>query len=321
MQATKTPTVSICTAAYNHERFIGKAVESVLLQEVDFGVEMIIGEDCSTDGTRALCERYADQYPDLIQLLPSEKNLGMSKNGIRILHECRGKYVAILDGDDYWLDPHKLRDQVAFLEANPDYGMVYSDIQTVDDEGRLIESESVAERRPYYQEGDVFVALLQGNNFINSCTAVFRRELLELSPNPIETHWYSFDYWYWLRVSMQAKVAFLNKKTACYRIHQGGITGTKTYNKKTRERMYYILYDVLERYHRLNKSDISETEKRLVFQKMLSLLYRNYGTLGIKWNVLKHIPRYFPGIRILKDLLLSKIIPHEVSPIASKPAH
>ena len=116
-------------------------------QQTDFPIQLIIGEDCSKDGTRQICEKYAAEYPDKILLLPSDSNWGMSKNGMRIMQHARGKYVAILDGDDYWSDPYKLRDQVKFMEENPDYALVHTDIDAVDDDGNFIENELVDERR------------------------------------------------------------------------------------------------------------------------------------------------------------------------------
>lgn len=106
---------------YNHELYIAQAIEGVVMQKTNFRIELIIGEDCSTDSTRKICEDYAIKYPEIIRLLPSVQNLGMSQNGIRTLQECKGKYIALLDGDDYWTDPLKLQKQVDFLEENEDY--------------------------------------------------------------------------------------------------------------------------------------------------------------------------------------------------------
>lgn len=306
-QEADPPMVSICTAAYNHEKYIARAIESVLAQQVDFRFEMVIGEDNSDDSTRAICERYAKEYPGIIRLLPAEQNLGMSRNGIRILGQCAGKYVAILDGDDYWDDPHKLRDQVAFLESDAEYGMIYSDIQPVDAEGFPCESAVVDERRMWYREGDVFTAMLAGDNFVNSCTALFRRSLLELGQDAVDRYWYSFDFWYWLRISMRSKVKFMDRKTACYRIHAGGITQSAGFSSASMRRMYFVLYDVLENYHAYRRIPVSATERRTVFRKLLSLLYRSYGTAEMKRRVLWRIPRYFPGLGDITGIVAEKI--------------
>lgn len=113
-------TVSVCMITYNHEAFIAGAIESVLIQEADFGIELVIGEDCSTDNTRHICETYAAKHPGKIRLLPSSKNLGIQKNLLRTLAACLdAPFVAFCDGDDKWSDKNKLAIQVEFLVLNP----------------------------------------------------------------------------------------------------------------------------------------------------------------------------------------------------------
>jgi glycosyltransferase involved in cell wall biosynthesis len=114
-----TPLVSVWLITYNHELYIAEALESVLRQQTSFAVEIVIGEDCSTDGTRAIVEAYKARYPDRITLFLAEQNMGMVPI-LRPTHAlCRGKYVAMLDGDDYWTDPLKLQKQVDQLERTP----------------------------------------------------------------------------------------------------------------------------------------------------------------------------------------------------------
>ena len=315
---SSTPMVSICMAAYNHERFIGKAIESVVNQKTDFPIQLIIGEDCSKDRTREICEKYAVQYPDKILLLPSDSNWGMSKNGMRIMQQARGKYVAILDGDDYWSDPHKLRDQVAFMEQNPDYALVHTDIDAVDDDGNFIENELVNERRTKYQNGHVFFKLMEGYNFISSCTALFRHEYLTIGDDGMDKYWYSFDYWYWLRLAMRGKVHYMNKRTACYRIHAGGITNTSQFHADT-PRQYHFMYDVISEFDNYAVFPLEETQKRVIFKKILSLLYRKQGSIPMKLRLLGIIPRYFPGLAGVAHVFLfkaKKLIPSFASKTA-----
>ena len=95
------------------------------MQQVKFPIELIIAEDCSTDGTRAICQRYAEEYPDLIRLITSESNVGAIANERRAMLAARGKYIAFCEGDDYWTDPLKLQKQVDFLESHPDYSVTF----------------------------------------------------------------------------------------------------------------------------------------------------------------------------------------------------
>ena len=115
--------VSVCMITYNHENFIREAIEGVLMQKTDFPIELIIGEDCSTDNTRKIVVEYANKYPNIIRLLLPDYNLGMMKNFVETLDAANGKYIALCEGDDYWTDPYKLQKQVDFLEANEEFVM------------------------------------------------------------------------------------------------------------------------------------------------------------------------------------------------------
>ena len=113
--------VSVAIIAYNVEDYIPEAIESVLNQVTNFKVEIVIGEDCSTDNTRNIILNYQKQYPDIIKVFYHEKNLGLTPNSIATQNACKGKYIALLDGDDFWTDENKLQKQVDFLEKNKEY--------------------------------------------------------------------------------------------------------------------------------------------------------------------------------------------------------
>lgn len=110
------PLVSVCMTSYNHEQYIAQAIESVLCQQTNFGVEIVIGEDCSTDNTLKICQEYQRRYPDRIRIVASKQNVGMHANYRRTIEACRGKYIAMLDGYDLFTDPNKLQMQVEKLE-------------------------------------------------------------------------------------------------------------------------------------------------------------------------------------------------------------
>lgn len=119
------PLLSIVTITYNHEPYIRQCIEGVLMQQVNFPIEFIIAEDCSTDGTLAICKEYAIKYPNLIQLITSENNVGAIANERRAMKAAKGKYIAFCEGDDYWTDPTKLQKQVDFLEEHPEYSVSF----------------------------------------------------------------------------------------------------------------------------------------------------------------------------------------------------
>jgi glycosyltransferase involved in cell wall biosynthesis len=119
------PVASVFVATYNHSTYIRNCLDSIIAQKSSFPFELIIGEDCSTDGTREIVFDYARTYPQIIRVITADKNVGQEANWIRGLKACRGKYIALCDGDDYWNDPHKLEKQIEFMQANPEYSMCY----------------------------------------------------------------------------------------------------------------------------------------------------------------------------------------------------
>jgi glycosyltransferase involved in cell wall biosynthesis len=138
------PEVSVSVVTYNQVKLIGRALDSILVQEVDFPYEIVIGDDASTDGTREVLLDYHDRHPDLIRLrLYDKRQAGIPGriNNMENPRACRGKYTALLDGDDYWTDPHKLRDQYWMMEAHPELSICLHDTEchVLDAEGNLLE--------------------------------------------------------------------------------------------------------------------------------------------------------------------------------------
>lgn len=129
------PLVTVLITTYNQERYIGKAIDSVLAQKTDFPFEVYISEDCGTDGTRAILQDYAARFPDIIRLNLREQNAGISRNWYEGLCAAKGQYVCTLEGDDWWRDDHKLQKQVDFLRAHPDYLAVSHTLLLTDDVG------------------------------------------------------------------------------------------------------------------------------------------------------------------------------------------
>ena len=117
--------ISVGVITYNQEITIRQTLDSILVQKGDFDLELVIGEDCSTDNTRAICEEYTVHHtPYTIRLLPSQNNLGIMANFARVMQACTGDYVGICAGDDYWCDEQKLQKQLDYFNAHPDVGVV-----------------------------------------------------------------------------------------------------------------------------------------------------------------------------------------------------
>lgn len=134
----KDPLVSVVMITYNHEPYLAEAIEGVVRQETSFSFELLIGEDCSTDGTKEVALKYQKQFPEIVRVITSERNVGMHENFSRLLTVARGEYIAICEGDDYWCKSDKLERQISVLETNPDVSLICTDWQVVSDDGTLI---------------------------------------------------------------------------------------------------------------------------------------------------------------------------------------
>lgn len=130
--------VDIIMLAYNHEKFIDKAIKSILMQQTQFSYRIMIGEDYSSDSTREIITDYYFRYPDKFELYLWKQNVGMEKNALKLMKESNGKYVAYLEGDDYWTDSFKLEKQISFLEEHTEYIGSVHNVRCVDENGMLL---------------------------------------------------------------------------------------------------------------------------------------------------------------------------------------
>lgn len=130
--------VSVCIITYNQENYIRQCLDSVFMQKTNFDFEVIVGEDGSPDNTREILLEYKEKYGDKLVLLLHDKNIGPSANARSIQQKVRGKYIANVEGDDFWVDEYKLQKQYDILENNPEYSAVCSDLMTVSPEGEVL---------------------------------------------------------------------------------------------------------------------------------------------------------------------------------------
>ena len=218
---SKTPLVSAEMITYNHELYIAQAIEGVLMQKTDFPIELIIGEDCSTDRTHEIVLEYQKKHPDIIRVVTSEHNVGMIKNSLRTNKACRGKYIAFCESDDYWIDPYKLQKQVDFLEANADYGMVHTDCDELyQSSGKMIKNRNKKLKKNYGNCINPFWGILTGDYSIFTCTVMVRKSLVmksiatDIFNNPDNLQG---DLPMWLEIANKFKLQYISDSTAVYR--------------------------------------------------------------------------------------------------------
>lgn len=226
-----TPLISVVVCTYNQEHTVGRTIESILAQKTQYTFEIIIGEDASpSDNTRAVCEAYAEKYPDVIRLMPKVPNKGLLKNYADCLRECRGKYIAGCAGDDWWHNPDKLQVQVGFLEANPQYGVVHTDMDTFQVSQNKVVKGDDTRRTP---EGDVHVELYK-MNFVIAPTVVFCSELLKYVDFD-EFKRLNFameDYPMWLKMSRHCKFHYINQSTVTYCLLDNSVSHSDNVDKR-----------------------------------------------------------------------------------------
>jgi glycosyltransferase involved in cell wall biosynthesis len=178
------PVVSVAVTSFNSEKWLGHALDSVLMQQTDFPIEIVIADDCSTDGTVALAKNYQERFPDLIRILERSKNVGTQRNYYDAFEQCRGKYIAWLDADDYWTDRAKLAIQVEALEADPSLMICCHFVRWVIRDKNW---EVTRERFPTLPAGRHGMESILRSNFLPSPSVVFRNGLHRQLPQ-----WY-FD--------------------------------------------------------------------------------------------------------------------------------
>jgi teichuronic acid biosynthesis glycosyltransferase TuaG len=212
------PLVSVIMSAYNGADLIGESIDSVLAQTYD-PIELVVVDDCSTDGTPEVVEAYAKQHPDRIRLERKSDRRGPCRRRNDALDLARGELIAWLDQDDLWL-PEKTERQVEVLLARPEVGLVYSGYEAFDSES----GDTLPWReRDTEAEGDVLIPLFVRGCFVASLTALFRREVLTRRGMRLRETDFSFgdDYYLWLALSLDWQVARVDEVLARYRRHAG----------------------------------------------------------------------------------------------------
>jgi glycosyltransferase involved in cell wall biosynthesis len=210
------PKVSVLMLAYNHERHVEQAVQSALMQRTDFDYEIVIGEDCSTDRTREIVSRLADQHPDRIRLLPREGNLGVGRNFSETYQACAGQYIALLEGDDYWTDPQKLQKQAGALDRDPHCAICFHPVRYVDELGRHLDKV-----HPTGVPRVTTINNLLNDNYIQTCSILLRKSALPTLPSWVE-ELRVLDWPLCVLAADTGHIVQLDDIMAEYRVHAGG---------------------------------------------------------------------------------------------------
>ena len=173
--------ISVILPTYNQEKTIGRAIDSILNQKCHLPIEIIIGEDGSTDSTRAVCEAYAHRYPHIVRLMPKAPNKGITNNYYDCMLACHGKYIADSAGDDFWTDREKLEKELQIMEQHPDVTLVHTNWRYYEEDTQRTFPNTYTPFPAPITEGRLMLeAILTQTKapVVHTCTAMYRADVM-----------------------------------------------------------------------------------------------------------------------------------------------
>jgi glycosyltransferase involved in cell wall biosynthesis len=259
--------LSVRLMVFNHESYIREAMEGILKQKTTFPIEVVVGDDFSTDNSLAIIKEYQSTSTIHFKILErkigdtywqNRQKLGRLHNFYNILENCTGKYIALLDGDDFWTDPLKLQKQVDFLEANTDFSICFHNLEILNQ----IHKKGASITNSNEREVSDILDLAKKGNFMFTASVVFKK------PKDGFPNWLADlpigDYAIHLFNAQFGKIKFLDELMGVYRIHETGIWGSFS-----KEKLYDRWIPMLEQ---LQDKFSDEVNKTLRAQKIYSLL-------------------------------------------------
>lgn len=214
--------VTLCIITYNHELFIEDCINGALLQKVDYDYEILIVDDYSTDNTIEIISRYTDLHPGKIRFVRRERNFGMVQNWLFAIKESKGEYIAICEGDDYWIDKSKIKKQVDFLDANRDYSLCFHKVKILEKGGRIVDDFETSLPHKY----ELLDSMVEYGNYIHTPSILFRNIInefpSEIQQSPV------VDFFIYNLLGLKGKFGYINEEMAVYR-NEVGIWSTESY--------------------------------------------------------------------------------------------
>lgn len=288
------PKVSVLMLCYNQERFIGQAVRSVLRQQTSFPVELVIYDDCSQDRTSDICRELAGLNPT-IRYHYNASNVGIERNFMAAYQACRGEYIAICEGDDYWLCKDKLQQQVDLLERSPGYALCFHRVLNYYERDKSM-SLTAQEQQRVTTGHDLAL-----RNYITNVSCVFRKQPYDLPEwmDRVRT----YDYAMHLMNAQYGKIVYIPKVMAVYRKHEQSI-----WSEAGEEKRLLIALNIrellLEHFRKNDDIFIPLSEKYCEIAGHIARIYRTQGDEEKRSvfaeRVRLHMPQWneerFPGV-------------------------
>jgi len=227
------PKVSVALITYNHANYIREAVQGILDQRGDIDMEVVLGDDQSTDDTVERVKGLFSETGVKLRVLPTDRKWGMLGNWHRTIVACIGDYVALLEGDDAWADPYKLMDQITLLDTDMGLTGCFTDARLIDSQSNDLERIYV-DPRAGRLEGSEFFA--KDHNIIPTCTAVLRRDKI---PDIFPAEYWKSPFADWIVHALlmaQGDYAFIDRQTGRYRVTDVGVWNSMDDERKLRSK-------------------------------------------------------------------------------------
>lgn len=303
-----TPKLSICLITYNHEKFLAQCLDGIIAQQCNFPIEIVIGEDKSTDSTPAIIEAYQNKYPELIRLITSEQNVGMVQNWRRTINAAKGEYIAIIEGDDFWTSPLKLQKQVAFLDAHPDFALSFHDVDVIFGPG-VPEVDSLTRFKG--EHTFTIEDIISRNWFVPTCSMVIRKSMLADFPEwtkPLK----AIDVVVQLMATANGKAGYFEDKMATYRIHASGQSQVQWLGKENTIEFTFI--EILKNFDTYSKGKYRDLINGRLQRAGKILLVKNDPWSKYYFKAMFELIRLNPAqnISLVKDWIILNLVPNNV---------
>jgi glycosyltransferase involved in cell wall biosynthesis len=226
--------ISVIITSFNHERYIKQCLDSILDQKGNYNLEIILGDDCSTDNTNEILRQYSEMYPVTLKMMPKQDNMGVTKNLKRCLDACQGDFIAICEGDDYWTDEYKLQKQMEFLEEHKDYSMCFSACMLfIEKENRFILH---AGQNSLNKDTITTEDLIETNYMGNFSCCMYRTDAIRKLPAEI-FNFFTVDWMFNMACGEVGRIGFIKNPMSVYRLHSNGVWS----GKSTREQNDFLI--------------------------------------------------------------------------------
>jgi RimJ/RimL family protein N-acetyltransferase/glycosyltransferase involved in cell wall biosynthesis len=298
------PMVSIFCMVYNHEKYISDAIEGFLMQKNNFNTVIVIGEDCSTDGSRNVINSCVERFPGKFRLIYHNVNIGAVKNQDIVFQNCKGYYIAMCEGDDYWTDPLKLQKQVDFLEKHGDYSLCFHNTNVIDNStGKTIYNL----RRHFGNKTFSTSAIIKGGgSFSATSSMLFRNQIISKLPS-----WFDEvpvgDLFLSILCAMSGKAYYIDNPMSVYNINNSSWSASMQDSYINRYNLHFKIVKSIKEINEVSNYRYNKPFKTLISKHIKAILsdkckkefeYKNKKLLFNELNINNKI-----------DLVLLKYIP------------